>query len=262
MDERKSLLRSVRDEYLAPSGWDVPVFLVAIVVWFAFGPFGSLWLFLLGCAMALTAANGVSRLLVRRWRRTHRGAVRTPPPGGHVAALLRIDPQSWLLAPRWAKARTAAAVFLLFAILSAVLRWNAGHEYELLANLRHHGRQTDAIIVKISNRSEEGSIIGVTVRFDASTGPVQTDVDIPGSSTTDPKPGTYIPVVFNPEHPTQVRHTAYLDGRDAAGIRTGSIVSGLLAAGFLVATVSVVVRTARQPETATATMPDTSSPGT
>ncbi|MPY56400.1 hypothetical protein [Streptomyces spongiae] len=50
---------------------------------------------------------------------------------------------------------------------------------------------------------------------------MQTDVDIPASSATDPK-GTYTPVVFDPEHSNQVRHTAYLDGRDADGICTGS----------------------------------------
>ncbi|MEU1344253.1 hypothetical protein [Streptomyces sp. NPDC005827] len=52
--------------------------------------------------------------------------------------------------------------------------------------------------------------------------------------------------MFNPSHPTEVRHIAYLDGRDADGNRGASIGTGLLAAGFLVGTVTVVVRTNRQ----------------
>ncbi|MFF3468825.1 DUF3592 domain-containing protein [Streptomyces sp. NPDC001984] len=246
MDERKSLLSDGRDEYVSPSGWEVPAVVVAIVVWLAFGPLGPLWLYVLGWAVALAAANGVSRLLVRRRSRAHRGARGIPSSGSRVTALLRLGPESWLLAPRWAKARMAAAVFLMFATFAGVMGWKAGQEYQLLANLRHHGHRTDATVVEITGRSEEGWVNTVTVRFGTPSGPVHADVDVPGSSATDPKPGTYIPVVFNPARPTEVRHIAYLDGRDADGIRTGSIVSGLLAAGFLVGTVRVVVRTKRQ----------------
>ncbi|MGW7541579.1 hypothetical protein ACWGKQ_10755 [Streptomyces sp. NPDC054770] len=245
MDERKSLSGDGWNEYASPSGWEVPAALVAIVAWLAFGPLGPLWLYVLGWAVALTAVTGVLGLL-----RARLGAGRIPSPGGLVAALLRLGPESWLLAPRWAKARTAAGVFLLFATFAAGMSWNAGQEYRLLSDLRQHGRRTDAAVLRISGRSEEGWVNAVTVRFDTASGPVQAYVDVPGSSATRPEPGTYIPVVFDPAHPTEVRHVSYLDGRDAAEIRQVAILSGLLAAGFLVGTVGVVVRTGRQTEAA------------
>jgi hypothetical protein len=252
MDERKSLLGDGWNEYLSPSGWEVPAAVVAVVVWLAFGPLGSLWLYVLGWAVALSVVTGVLGLL-----RARLGAGRIPSPGGLVAALLRLGPESWLLAPRWARARTSAGVFLLFATFAAGMGWSAGQEYRLLSNLRQHGRRTDAAVVKISGRSEEGWVNAVTVRFSTPSGPVQARVDVPGSSATYPEPGTYIPVVFDPAHPTEVRHTSYLDGRDADGIRQGAIVGGLLAAAFLVGTVGVVVRTRRQTEAAA---PDGGSP--
>ncbi|MFG2940838.1 DUF3592 domain-containing protein [Streptomyces sp. NPDC048282] len=243
MDERDSSLNDRQDGRLAsPAGWEVPavvVIIAAIVVWWAFGPIGPLPLYVLGCAVVLAAANRVSRVLVRRWSRTHGGA-------GRVAALVRIRPESWLLAPRWTTARITAAGFLVFAIVSGITAWKAGQEYQLLSDLRHHGRRTDATVVKISDRSEENWVNAVTARYDTGSGAVEAYVDVPAGSATDPAPGSLIPVVFDPSHPTEVRHVAYLDGRDADGIRDGSIVTGLLAAGFLVGTVTVVVRTKRQ----------------
>ena len=250
MDERDSLLNDRRDgRAVSPAGWEVPgvvVVIAAIVVWWAFGPFEPLWLYFLCWGVALPAANRVSSVLVRRWTRARPGADRVPRPGGRLAALLRISPESWLLAPRWTSARMAAAVFLMFATVSGITGWKAGQEYQLLSDLRHHGQRTDATVVKISGRSEEDWVNAVTVRYDTGSGTVETYLDVPAGSATDPAPGSLVPVVFDPSHPTDVRHVAYLDGRDADGIREASIVTGLLATAFLVATVTVVVRTKRQ----------------
>ncbi|WP_406444376.1 DUF3592 domain-containing protein [Streptomyces sp. NBC_00631] len=259
MDERESSSSDGRDAYASPAGWELPTVVVAIVVWWVFGPLGSLRLYALGWAVALTAAHGVFRLLAGHRNRAHHGTGGIPSPGGRVAALLRLGPQSWLLAPRWSTARRAAAGFLVFAALAAGMGWNAGQEYHLLANLRQHGSRTDAMVVEISGRSEEGWVNSVAVRFDTPSGPVHTHVDVPSSSATDPRPGMYVPVVFDPAHPTEVRHIAYLDGRDPRGIRQGAIVGGLLATGFLVGTVRVVMRTRRQTEADT---PPESRPGT
>ncbi|MFJ3802651.1 DUF3592 domain-containing protein [Streptomyces sp. NPDC090088] len=165
---------------------------------------------------------------------------------GRVAALLRIRPESWLLAPRWTAARMTGAGFLMFATVAGITGWKAGQEYRLLSDLRHHGRRIDATVVKISGRSEEDWVSAVTGRYDTGSGAVEIYIDVPSTSATDPGPGSRIPVVFNPSHPTEVRHIAYLDGRDADGNREASIGTGLLAAGFLVGTVTVVVRTNRQ----------------
>ncbi|MFI6251862.1 hypothetical protein [Streptomyces sp. NPDC051016] len=210
------------------AGWEMPTAVVAVaavVVWLAFGPIGPLWLYVLGCAVVLAAAKG--------------GADR-------VAALLRIGPESWLLAPRWTEARMTGAGFLIFATVAGIAGWQADQEYQLLSDLRHHGRRTDATVVKISDRSEEDLVNAVTARYDTGSGAVEAYIDVPSTSATDPAPGSLIPVVFDPSHPTEVRHVAYLDGHDADGIRDGSIGTGLLAAGFLVGTVTVVVRTKRQ----------------
>ncbi|GGN27844.1 DUF3592 domain-containing protein [Streptomyces fuscichromogenes] len=252
MDRHRSFASGGRYEYAAPSGWEVPAALVAIVVWWAFGPLGDLWLYALGWTAALTAVNGVLGLL-----RVRRGAA-VPSPGGLVADLLRLGPESWLLAPRWARVRMAVGAFLLFAVFAAGMGWQAGKEYRLLADLRQHGRRTDAAVIRISGRSEEGRVNAVTVRFSTPTGPVQARVDIPGTSADSPQPGMYVPVVFDPAHPAEVRHLSYLDGDDAKGIRLGAIVGGLLAAGFLAGTVGEVVRARRQTETA----PANGSPGT
>jgi Protein of unknown function (DUF3592) len=242
MDERKSVLSDGRDEYVPPIGWGTLAAVVAIAVWMTVGPLGPLWLYVLGWAVALAAANGVTWLLVRRRDRA------LPAPGQLVAGLLRLGPESWLVAPRWAKARFAAGGFLIFATLAGGMGWKAGQEYQTLANLRDQGHRTDATVVEITGRSEEGWATAVTVRFGTPSGPVRADVDVTVSSASDAKPGTRIPIVYNPARPTQFRHIAYLDGRDADGIRQGSIVIGLLAAGFLVGTAREVVRTKQQTE--------------
>jgi hypothetical protein len=239
MDERESVLGGGRDEHGSPGGWHVLAVAVAIVVWMAFGPFGSVWLYAFGWGTALAAAAGVSRLVRRQgW------AVRSP---GHlVAGLLRLGPESWPVAPRWAGARLAAGGFLIFATIAAGLGWEAGQEYQVLADLRGQGQKTDAAVVDITSRSEEGWVATVTVRFSTPSGLVRADVDVPPNSANHPKLGAYVPVAYNPAHPTEVRHVAYLDGRDADGMLHGSIVIGLLAAGFLVGGVRNVLRTQRQ----------------
>jgi hypothetical protein len=260
MDERKSVLSSGRDEYRSPFSWGLLAVVVAIVVWMAFGPLGPLWLYVLGWAVALAAANGVSWLLVRRRGWAHRGAGHISAPGRLVAGLLRLGPESWLLAPRWAKTRSIAVAFLIAATIAAGMGWKAGREYQMLANLRDRGHRTDATVVEITSRSKDGWATAVTVRFGTSSGPVRADIDVEVSSATDAMPGTRIPVVYNPAHPTEVRHIAYLDGRDADGIRQGSIVIGLLAAGLLAGTAREVVRTKRQTEAGKT--PDTGHPRT
>ncbi|MGW5463084.1 DUF3592 domain-containing protein [Streptomyces sp. NPDC003996] len=260
MDEPKSVLSGDRDEYVPPFGWGALAVVVAIVVWMAFGPLGPLWLYVLGWAVALAAANGVSWLLVHRRGRAHRGAGQIPSPGQLVAGLLRLGPESWLLDPRWTKARLAAGGFLIAATIAGIMGWKAGQEYQMLANLRHHGHRTDATVVEITSRSEEGWATAVTVRFGTPSGPVQAEVDVAVNSANDAKPGTRIPVVYNPARPTEIRHIAYLDGHDADGIRQGSVVIGLLAAGLLAGTATEVVRTKRQTESGKT--PDTGHPRT
>jgi Protein of unknown function (DUF3592) len=255
MHERKSVPSDGRDEYVSPFGWGALAVVVAVVVWMVFGPLGPLWLYVLSWAVALAAANGVSWLLVRRRGSAHRGAGRIPSPGQLVAGLLRLGPESWLATPRWARARLAAGGFLMFATIAGVMGWKAAHEYQMLANLRDQGYRTDATVLEITSRSEEGWAQAVTVRFGTPSGPVRAEVDVAGGSATDAKPGTHLPVVYNPAHPTEVRHIAYLDGRDADGIRSGSIAIGLLSAGLLAGTAREVVRIKRQTEAGE--MPDT-----
>ncbi|MEU6653899.1 DUF3592 domain-containing protein [Streptomyces sp. NPDC046900] len=250
MDERKSALSGDRDEYVPPFGSGALAIVVATVVWMAFGPLGPLWLYVLGWAVALAAANGVSWLLVRRLGWAHRGSGHISAPGRLVAGLLRLGPQSWLLAPRWAKARSIAVGFLIFATFAGGMGWKAGQEYQILANLRDRGHRTYATVVEITSRSEDGWATGVTVRFGTPSGPVRADIDVAVSSATEAMPGTRISVVYNPTRPTEVRHITYLDGHDADGIRQGSIVIGLLAAGLLAGTAREVVRTRRQTESA------------
>ncbi|MGW2765852.1 DUF3592 domain-containing protein [Streptomyces sp. NPDC001275] len=253
MDERKSLLSGSRDKYGSPFGWRALAAVVAIVVWIAFGPFGSVWLYLLGWTVALAAADGISRLVRRQgWA--------VPSPGHLVAGLLRLGPESWLVAPRWAKVRLVGGGFLMFATFAGLMGWGAGQEYQALANLRDHGRRTDATVVEITSRSEEGWATSVTVRFGTPSGLVRADVDIVPSSVDDAKPGVNIPVVYNPARPTEVRHVTYLDGHEADGILQGAIVAGLLAAGFLVGTTREVFRTKRQTESGE--MPGTHHPRT
>ncbi|MFD2689634.1 DUF3592 domain-containing protein [Streptomyces phyllanthi] len=136
----------------------------------------------------------------------------------------------------------------MFATIAGIMGWGAGQEYQTLQNLREQGRRTEATVVEIASRSEEGSATSLTVRFDTPSGPVRSDVDVADTSTTDAKPGGHIPVVYDPANPTEVRHVDNLDGREADGIRLGSVVVGLLAAGFLVGTTREVVRAKRQTE--------------
>ncbi|MFI1567591.1 DUF3592 domain-containing protein [Streptomyces sp. NPDC020490] len=241
MDERKSLLSSDPDEHGSPLGWRALAVVVAVVVWVAFGPLGPVWLYVLGWAVALAAVDGLYRLVRRQgWA--------VPSPGRLVAGLLRLGPESRLVAPRWARVRLVAAGFLMFATIAGYMGWQAGQEYRLLANLRDQGRRTDATVVEITDRSEEGRALSVTVRFGTPSGAVRADVDVVPNSANDAEPGAKIPVAYNPARPTEVRQLAYLDGREADGIRQGSIVIGLLAAGFLVGTIREVLRTKRQTE--------------
>ncbi|MFF8473729.1 DUF3592 domain-containing protein [Streptomyces sp. NPDC015414] len=249
MDERGSVLSGGgRGEYGFPAGWGVLAGGVAVVVWMVFGPFGSLWLYVLGWAAALTAADGVTWLLRRRgWG--------VPSPGQLVAGLLRAGPESWLVAPRWARGRLAAAGFLVFATIAGVMGWQAAQEYQVLAGLRDQGLRTDAAIVEITGRSEEGWATSVTVRFSTPSGSVRADVDVPSGSASSAKPGAYMPVVYDPARPTEVRNVAYLDGGDADGARQGAILIGVLAAGFLVGAVREVVRAGRRTEGVAGTGP-------
>ncbi|GAA3796011.1 DUF3592 domain-containing protein [Streptomyces phyllanthi] len=247
MGERESVLSGDRDEHGSPFGWGGVAVLVAIVAWMTFGPFHPTWLYFLGCGVTLAAASGIARLLRRRGR-ARRWTGRMPSPGRLVAGLLGLGPESWLLAPRWARVRMAAGGFLMFATIAGIMGWGAGQEYQTLQNLREQGRRTEATVVEIASRSEEGSATSLTVRFDTPSGPVRSDVDVADTSTTDAKPGGHIPVVYDPANPTEVRHVDNLDGREADGIRLGSVVVGLLAAGFLVGTTREVVRAKRQTE--------------
>ncbi|MER6473535.1 DUF3592 domain-containing protein [Streptomyces collinus] len=241
MDERGSVPGRGRDEQGPPFGWRALAVGVAIVVWLAFGPLGPLWLYVLGWAAALSALEGVSRLIRRQ-------GCAVPPPGRLVAGPLRLGPESWLVAPRWARVRPAAGGFLVFAVMSSAMGWQAAQEYEVVAALREHGRRTDATVVEVTDRSEEGRALSVAVRFDAPSGPVRADVDIPSDLADDARPGAVVPVAYDPARPTEVRQVAFLDGRDADGIRTGAIVVGLLAAAFLTGTTWEVLRARRPPE--------------
>ncbi|MFJ3339493.1 DUF3592 domain-containing protein, partial [Streptomyces sp. NPDC086766] len=128
-----------------------------------------------------------------------------------------------------------------------VMGWEAGQEDQVLQNLRAHGHRTDATVVGIASESEEGSATSLTVRFGAPSGTVRADIDVSGSAT-DAKPGAHVPVVYNPSDPTEVRHADHLDGHEADGIREGSVVFGLLAAGILVGTAWEVARAKQQPK--------------
>ncbi|MFF8947587.1 DUF3592 domain-containing protein [Streptomyces sp. NPDC014940] len=210
---------------------------MAVVVWMVFGPFGSFWLYLFGWAVVLAAADGVLRLVRRRG---------VPSPGHLVAGLLRLGPESWLVAPRWAKVRLAAVGCLVFASMAGVMGWEAGREYRVLGDLREHGIRTEATVVAITGRSEEGRVTSVSVRFGTASGSVRADVDGVAGSTSAAQPGALLPVIYDPERPTEVRHVAYLDGGDADGARLGAILIGVLAAGFLVGVVREVRRGRRR----------------
>ncbi|WP_333773443.1 DUF3592 domain-containing protein [Streptomyces sp. IBSBF 3136] len=235
MDERGTVRGRGRDEPGSSFGWSVPAVVVAVLVWPAFGPFGSLWLYALGWTVALAAGDGLLWLLRRQGRAV-------PPPGRLVARLLRLGPESWLVAPGWARVRLAAGGFVVFAVLAGYMGRQAGLEYQAVADLRDHGRRTDATVVEVTDRSEEGRALSVAVRFDTPSGPVRAEVDIPSGSADDARPGADVRVAYDPARPSEVRQVAFLDGREADGIRTGAIVVGLLAAGFLVGATREVLR--------------------
>ncbi|MEV5799891.1 hypothetical protein [Streptomyces collinus] len=92
MHERATVPGEGRDEHGSPLGWGATAVGVAVVVWLAFGPLGPLWLYVLGWVAALSALEGVSRLVRRQGRPV-------PSPGRLVAGLLRLGPESWLVAP-------------------------------------------------------------------------------------------------------------------------------------------------------------------
>ncbi|MGY4965777.1 DUF3592 domain-containing protein [Streptomyces sp. 900105245] len=260
MDEREPMLNGDPDERAPLFGWQLPAVALAIVVWMAFEPPVPLWLYVLCWAAALAAADGAARLLRHRDPAGHRDPVRRragrmpapkapdapSAPNHRVAHLPRPGPDSWLLDPRWTKARTAAAGFLVFAALAGVLGWKATQEYRMLAALRDQGSRTEATVVEVTGRTEEGRPAAVTVRFGTPSGPVQADVDVTGGSASEAKPGARIPVAYDPAHPTRVVQADHLDGREAEGMREGSIVIGLLAAGFLVGATCEAVRAKRR----------------
>lgn len=88
--------------------------------------------------------------------------------------------------------------------------------------------------------------------------PVACRLGVGDGSGNDAKPGGHVPVGYNPSDPTKVRHADRLDGSDADGIRLGSVMVGLLAAGFLVGTAREVVRVREQTEAGKT--PDTPRP--
>ncbi|WP_162684318.1 DUF3592 domain-containing protein [Streptomyces populi] len=223
------------------------------MVWLAFDPFELTWNQVFGGAVALSMAGAIASLLLRRWDWARRRAGRIPPPGRLATGLVsRLGvPSSSLLDPRWARARSATVGFLMFATVAGFMGWKAGQEDQILQSLRDHGRRTEATVVSVADRSEEGRANSLTVRFTTPSNTVQADIDVGDGSGNDAKPGGHVPVVYNPSDPTEVRHADRLDGSDADGIRLGSVVAGLLAAGFLVGTAREVVRVKEQTEAET-----------
>jgi hypothetical protein len=138
-------------------------------------------------------------------------------------------------------------------------RGNAGQEDQLLQNLREHGQRTEANVVAIAGRTEEGWTNSLTVRFSTPSRTVQKNIDVGDGSGNDAKPGGHVAIVYNPTDPTEVRQADRLDGSEADGIRLGSVVIGLLAAGFLVGTAREVVRVREQTEAGRT--PDAPRPG-
>ncbi|MFE3633844.1 DUF3592 domain-containing protein [Streptomyces sp. NPDC059168] len=260
MSERRSVRSDSRGEYRFLKGWASLAGVAAFVVWLAFDPFELTWNQVFGGAVALSAAGAVASLLLRRWGWARRWASRIPPPG-RVATGLVTGPgvPSPLLDPRWAKTRSTAVGFLLFATVAGLMGWKAGQEDHLLQNLREYGDRTEATVVAIAGRSEGGQANSLTVRFTTPSSTVQADVDVGDGSGSDAKPGGHVPVVYNPSAPEEVRHADRLDGSDADGIRLGSVMVGLLAAGLLVGTAREVMRVKEQ--TAAGRTPGTPRPG-
>ncbi|WP_406838881.1 DUF3592 domain-containing protein [Streptomyces sp. AHU1] len=260
MSERRSVRSDSRGKYRFLKGWASLAGVAAFVVWLAFDPFELTWNQVFGGAVALSAAGAIASLLLRRWGWARRWASRIPPPGRLATGLVsRPGVPSPLLDPRWARARSIAVGFLLFGTIAGFMGWKAGQEDQMLQNLREHGHRTEATVVAIAGRSEEGRANSLTVRFTTPSNTVQADIDVGDGSGNDAKPGGHVPIVYNPSDPTDVRHADRLDGSDADGIRQGSVVIGLLAAGFLVGTVREVVRVKEQTEAGKT--PDTPRPG-
>ncbi|GGX41603.1 DUF3592 domain-containing protein [Streptomyces fructofermentans] len=259
MSERKSVGRGGRGPYRALNGWASPVGVVAFVVLLLVNPFGLTAGQVFGGAVVLSVGVAGVNLLLGRWERAPRWTGRIPPPGRLAARLFSRHGGTSAQSPSpWGRARLAAVGFLLFGVPAGFMGWEARAEDRILRGLREHGHRTDATVVAVSGRSEEGSANSLTVRFDASSGSVRADIDVEGGSGADPTPGTRVPVVHDPSDPAVVRHVDRLDGREADGIRHGSVVFSVLAAGFLVGTCREVVR-ARQ-RTAVGRTPDTPHP--
>ncbi|MFE5403755.1 DUF3592 domain-containing protein [Streptomyces sp. NPDC056580] len=260
MSERRSVQNDGEGTYRFLSGWGSLTGVVAFVVWLAFDPFELTSSQVFGGVAALSAAGAVASLLLRRWGWARRWAGRIPPPGRLATGLIsRPGVPSALRDPRWARARSTAMGFLMFGTIAGFMGWKAAQEDQILQNLREHGRRTEAVVVAIAGRSEEGWANSLTVRFTTPSSTVQADIDVGDGSGNDAKPGGDVPIVYNPSNPTEVRHADRLDGSDADGIRQGSVVVGLLAAGFLVGTVREVVRVKEQTEAGKT--PDTPRPG-
>lgn len=224
-------------------GWGSVVGGGAFVVWLVFRPFSLTWSQVFGAAVGLSVAE----LLLRRWGWARRWGGRIPSPGRVVGALVsRVGVSLPLSGSRWGRARSVAVGFLLFGSVAGIMGWEAGQENQLLHDLREHGRRAEATVVAIAGRSEEGWPNYLAVRFVAPSGVVEAHIDVGGDSGRDLKPGGHVPVVYDPSDPSEVRHADFLGGSDAGGLRLGSVLFGLLAAGFLVGTVREVVRVKEQ----------------
>ncbi|MGH3326077.1 MAG: hypothetical protein ACRDOV_16855 [Streptomyces sp.] len=200
---------------------------------------------LLGWVVTLAGVAGVCYLVGRGlgWLPS---PDRIPSPARMLAGLLRRKEDSWLLAPRWGEVRLATVGLVFFACTAGTFGWKAAEEYQVLEKLREGGNRTAARVVRVAGESQEGWATAVTVRIPTPSGPVLADVDVGDSSALDAKTGRRIQIVYDPAQPTQVRHVEYLDGREADGIRTGALVVGLLATGFLVGTTREVLRVRQQ----------------
>ncbi|MEU4168394.1 DUF3592 domain-containing protein [Streptomyces sp. NPDC026665] len=240
-------------------GWGLLAGVAGFVVWVAFDPFELASLLVFGGAVVLAAAGVGASLLLRRWGWARRWVGRVPPPGRLVTGVvsgLRVPAP--LLEPRWVKARLAVVGFLMFGTVAGCMGWEARQEGQIVQSLREHGYRTDATVVAIADRSEEGRALSLTVRFSTPSSSVQADIDVGDGSGNDAKPGGHVPIVYNPSDPTEVRHADRLDGSEADGIRLGSVVIGLLAAGFLVGAARAVVRATGHEDAGKA--PDTPAP--
>ncbi|WP_328557327.1 DUF3592 domain-containing protein [Streptomyces sp. NBC_00358] len=226
MSERRSVQSDSRGKYFFLKGWGSLAGVAAFVVWLAFDPFELTWNQVLGGAVALSAAGAVPSLLLGRWGRARRWADQIPPPGRLTTGLVstvgtglvsRVGVPSPLRDPRWARARTTAVGFLMFGTVAGFMGWKAGQEDQLLQNLREHGQRTEASVVAIAGRTEEGWTNSLTVRFSTPPRTVQKTIDVGDGSGNDAKPGGHVAIVYNPTDPTEVRQADRLDGSEADG---------------------------------------------